>query len=203
MSHTIDIYSDGSATTKEKPGGWAWVMVLNGVKHFEGSGHMPNASNNDAELESAIQGLAAVLKHINESIYEPFPEVTLVSDSQIILGWAGGTYRFKQADKLKKYEQLQFLVRRLNIKTRWVKGHSGDEHNERCDKLAKQARLGEKKEIPAGDSRIGTKKTGTVCLFYKDKLKIVDLSTNIVEDYSREIHGPRGGIFEVREEKSR
>lgn len=208
----IEVYTDGSATTKDKPGGWAYVLVINGNKYAECGGHMANASNNDAEMEAAIQGLAAALKYItdptNFSDYSK-AAVTLVSDSQLILGWASGRYRFKQMDKIDKFKQLQFVVGRLGVKTRWVEGHSGDEHNERCDKLANEARIGvnRKKEreeaLISGNTLIGTKKSGTICLWYKGALKVVDLETNIIENYDRTIHGARGAMLEVREEKSR
>lgn len=215
----IEVYTDGSATTKDKPGGWGFVLVIDGKKHAECGGHMAGASNNDAEMEAAIQGLAAALKYVNHAMNngqftESTPEairydVTLVSDSQLILGWTNGTYQFKQAHKIEKYKQLQFLAHRLDVKTRWVQGHTGDEHNERCDKLANEARLGinRKKDreeaLAAGKTLIGTKKSGTVCIWYKEKLKVIDLETNVIEDYERPIHGPRGGTLEVREEKSR
>lgn len=209
----IEVYSDGSATTKDKPGGYGWVMVCDGVKQSEGKGHMPGASNNDAEMEAAIQGLAAVLKFINSSERDEFNQpligsvsVTLVSDSQLILGWASGVYRFKQADKYAKYKQLEFLVKRLDAKTRHVKGHSGDEHNERCDKLANLGRLQKEEELkskPPEQTLIGTKKTGTLCVWYKGILKVIDLDSNVIENYDRITHGTRGGILEIREDKSR
>lgn len=213
----IDVYTDGSATTKDKPGGYGYVIVIDGFKHSEGNGHMAGASNNDAEMEAAIQGLAAALKYTKTLQGEDFdrgdqsmtPTVTLCSDSQLALGWANGSYRFKQQDKIAKYQQLQFLVKRLNVKTKWIEGHSGHEHNERCDKLANEARLGvqKKKEkaeaIENGNTLIGTKKTGTLCVWYKKCLKIIDLDTNVIENYDRATHGPRGGTLEIREEKSR
>lgn len=205
----IEIYTDGSATTADKPGGWAYVFVIDGKKHAECAGHMAGASNNDAEMEAAIQGLAAALKYINTEGLGSGLDVTLCSDSELIIGWTNGRYRFKQQNKIKKYEQLQFLAKRLNVKTRWVKGHAGDEHNERCDKLANAARRGvtrtqEKADaIAAGKTLIGTKKLGTICLWYKNQLKVVDLETNVIEDYDRSIHGQRGGTMEIREEKSR
>ncbi|NJO48288.1 MAG: reverse transcriptase-like protein [Leptolyngbyaceae cyanobacterium RM2_2_4] len=137
----IEVYSDGSATIASKPGGYGWVLVIDGVKVKEGNGHMPKASNNDAELEAAIQGLAHVLKmRLNNQIPIGAHEIVLVSDSQIVLGWVTGAFRFKQKAKMQKFEQLQYLVRKLNVKTRWVEGHTGDEHNERCDTLANMAR---------------------------------------------------------------
>lgn len=205
----IEVYSDGSATTKDKPGGWGYVVVIDGVKHSEGKGHMAGASNNDAEMEAAIQGLAAVLKLFSKTLESPQDIVTLVSDSQLILGWASGVYRFKQADKYAKYKQLEFLMKRLSAKTRHVKGHSGDEHNERCDKLANLGRTQKEEEIKRidakanGDTLIGTKKTGTLCVWYKGSLKVIDLDANVIENYDRTTHGTRGGILEVREDKSR
>jgi ribonuclease HI len=212
----IEIYTDGSATTIDKPGGWAYVLVVDGQKKAECCGFMANATNNDAEMQAAIEGLAAAYKMIHEvDVFSPEaaeivpPEVYLVSDSQLILGWASGEYRFKQALKIEKYYQLQALMQKLRVKTRWVRGHNGDEFNERCDKLANEARLGvqnkkdreEAKE--RGETLIGTKKSGIMCVWYKNSLKVIDLETNVVENYDREIHGPRGTMLEIREEKSR
>jgi len=148
----IEVYSDGSATIATKPGGYGFVICFDGQKVDEGYGHIVNATNNDAELEAAIQGLAKVLKmRIEGQIPIGTHEVFLVSDSQIILGWADGTSRFKQQHKIAKYHQLQHVMKKLNAKTRWVQGHSGDEHNERCDKLANMGRKmhDEPKEVVA------------------------------------------------------
>ena len=206
----IEVYSDGSATVATKPGGYGWVICFDGIKKSEGSGHMELASNNDAEMEGAIQGLAHVLQMRNNGfLLIEAHEVWLVSDSQLILGWADGSYKFKQASKKIKYDQLRWLVAKLNVKTRHVFGHTGDEHNERCDKLANIARklLDDRDKkveaIQTGSSIIGNKKNGIVSLWYKGKLKIVDLDSNIVEDYDRTVHGTRGSLLEIKEEKSR
>lgn len=209
----IEVYSDGSATTNDKPGGFGYVVVINGIKHSEGSGRLEFATNNDAELEAATCGLEAVEKFLSDQNLKPETvsglDVTLVSDSQLVLGWASGTWKFKQADKLDAYYRIRKTVARLRAKTRWVEGHSGDEHNERCDKLANAARKGLQAEIEReeaklkGETLIGTKKTGIVCIWYKNCLKVIDLDTNVVEDYKRDTHGPRGSALEIRQEKSR
>lgn len=216
----IEVYTDGSATTSDRPGGWAFVVVIDGKKHFEANGYMPNASNNDAELEAAIQGLTYIKKEYINLLYIPdkepppgqFPknaEITLVSDSQLVLGWASGRYAFRQLDKMDKFKTLQLLVHSFNVKTRWVEGHSGDEHNERCDKLANEARLQISKQqekveaLVSGETLIGTKKTGVVSIWYKGLLKIINLENNIIEDYNRDVHGSRGSMLEIREDKSR
>lgn len=209
----IEVYSDGSATTGDKPGGFGYVVVINGEKHGEGNGRLEGATNNDAELEAAIQGLQYVDKFLSDNGLVPNQvaglAVTLVSDSQLILGWASGTWKFKQIDKIDKFHELRKYVARMRVDTRWVRGHSGDEHNERCDKLANIARKGMMEEldrddaIAKGESVIGTKKKGIICIWYKNCLKVIDLDLNIVEDYKRDTHGARGSALEIREEKSR
>lgn len=203
----IEVYTDGSATVASKPGGWAFVLVIDGILYKEGSGGMDRATNNDAELEAAIEGLKCAKEYLLEN---PGPNtVSLMSDSQIVLGWASGKYGFNQEKKRNKYIQLIDLMSTLEASTFWVKGHSGVEYNERCDKLANEARLKlvnkeknlEKKE--SGESLIGLKKQGITCIWYKDTLKIIDLENNVIENFDREKHGPRGSLIEVREEKFR
>jgi|ERR1700722_534223 len=133
----LEVYTDGSATTKDKPGGWAYAIVIEGVLQNHGSGNIQNATNNDAELEAAIQGLVTAYRMVRSS--KDFT-VELCSDSQIVLGWATGRYRFKQESKREKFRQLKALVQRMDVKTRWVEGHAGHEFNEFCDKLAREER---------------------------------------------------------------
>lgn len=210
MAVKIDCYADGSATTAGNAGGWGSVVLIDGILHKELAGHLESATNNDAELVAAIKGLDYALEYLS-LLQNSFPietEVTLISDSEIILNWANGSYKFKQVDKLPLYDHLRRLVKKMNVKTQWVKGHSGDLWNERCDKLAGNARKGIinkgiDKPVSKADTRIGIKKTAVVCLWYGDELKVVDLENNVVENYDRSIHGKRGSAFEIREEKSR
>lgn len=206
----IDVYSDGSAQTKDKPGGWASVILIDGIFYKEISGHLEFATNNDAELEAAIKGLECAQSYLksleNPYVYDQV-EVTLISDSEIVLSWANGSYKFKQIDKLQQYEKLIDLVKSMKVQTKWVKGHSGDQWNSRCDKLANMARKGitEKvdKSIQNNNTRIGTKKNGVVCLWFANVLKVVDFEHGIIEDFDRELHGKRGSVIEIREDKNR
>lgn len=134
----VEVYSDGSGTTAKTPAGYGYVVVVDGVTSYEGNGHLETGTNNDAELQGAIEGLDSLHYHFDP---EEKIEVWLVSDSEIILGWASGERAFRQEEKIIKYQQLKNLVGEFKAKMRWVQGHSGEEHNERCDKLANAARL--------------------------------------------------------------
>jgi ribonuclease HI len=219
----IEVFCDGSATIATKPGGFGWVLVVDGVKHSEGNGHLEKATNNDAEMEALIHGMIAAYKFSHQPVDVlgrlgpveiTLPEVYLCSDSEIALGWADGTYRYKKNVNTDRYKLLLELVRRLNAKTQWVKGHNGNEHNERCDRLANLGRKGLKEEPPKTPKKskkqpqspnldhkspkIGKKLKGTICLWYKNSLKVVSLSDNVIEDYDESVHGKRESYLEVK-----
>jgi ribonuclease HI len=197
----LEVYADGSANSDDKPGGYGWVLVQDGIKIKEGNGHMERASNNDAELMGAIHGLSAALQH-SMFLGIKTHKITLVSDSQIVLKWADGTYAFKQLNKIDKYEALCKLMELTSAKTRWVKGHSGDVHNERCDKLANAGRL----KVDICDiknqkkSKIGKSIEGIFLFEFNGIKKIVDLIRNKVEDYSTE-HAEISELKALKEEK--
>lgn len=139
---TIEVYSDGSGNTFDSDGGYGWRLVVDGVLITEGNGYLPSATNNVAEITAAIKGLIAAENYIQGSslLSQCSPKVVLVSDSQLVLGYASGRYKCKALHLTTLYLQLRKVFGSLAADTRWVKGHSGDEHNEACDKLAKAAR---------------------------------------------------------------
>ena len=137
----IEIYSDGSGNTMDGDAGWGWVLAVDGVKTYEGSGFMRRGSNNVAELTAAVNGLTAVRGYIsNNSLRVDDCLITLISDSQLVLHYADNTWKCKK----EHLKQLNLSIRRqynaLNASGKWVKGHSGNEHNERCDALAGTSR---------------------------------------------------------------
>lgn len=191
----IEVYCDGSATIAARPGGFGWVLVIDGVKHSEGNGHMHKATNNDAEMMAAIEGMAQAVRYLMNNPQENL-EVHLRSDSQIVLNWANGTSAFKQETKYMQYQKLRSLFLRLKAVSKWVRGHSGHEHNERCDHLATLGRLklGIDAELPRKNKKIRKidKRTeNVICLFYKNSLKLIDMENNLVENYNPKIHGER------------
>jgi len=136
----LEIYCDGSSEGNSTGcGGYGYVIVLDGEPIGQGSGHLPQATNNTAELTAAVKGMHCALGLI--SLMETKPEeVSLVSDSKLVLGYADGSYRCKALHLAPLCIDLRKAYTLLKAKTRWVKGHNGDRFNEMCDKLAKNAK---------------------------------------------------------------
>jgi ribonuclease HI len=137
MQMKVEVYSDGSGQTSDGPGGWGYVIVVDGIERSRQGGGLTKATNNVAELQAAISGLTAVF---NDSTISSSTDITLVSDSQLVLNYATGKYQCKAFHLVPLYIQLRSVFGKLNAKTRWVKGHNGDEFNEICDTLAGEAR---------------------------------------------------------------
>ncbi len=135
----IVIYTDGGARFNPGPGGYGVVMMEGATRH-EFSGGYRLTTNNRMELMGCIVALRK-LKKSRKSI-------TLYSDSQYVVngitkGWARG-WRAKGWIKSDKqpavnpdlWAELLELTEGLTVDFRWVKGHNGNEFNERCDELA-------------------------------------------------------------------
>jgi ribonuclease HI len=132
----IEVYSDGSSDGKSGGiGGWAFVIVVDKVKVYEDSGQEKNATNNTMEVLAASKGLEYVI-----ATYPTAEDVTLISDSQLTLKWADGTYTVKKFHLVPYVIRLRKVFQQSKAKTRWERGHQGESNNERCDELAKSAR---------------------------------------------------------------
>ena len=138
MSKSVTIYTDGACEGNPGPGGWAAVL-MSGPHRKEVSGGEPATTNNRMELQAAIGALAALKERC---------QVELFTDSQYlrdgidrwIAGWKRNGWRTRDKQAVKNadlWRALDALVPRHQITWRWVKGHAGHEHNERCDELAR------------------------------------------------------------------
>ena len=134
---TVILYTDGACSGNPGPGGWAAILRY-GEAVREMSGGEAETTNNRMELCGVIAGLKA--------LKEPCM-VELHSDSQYIVnaltnGWLRDWKRrgWKRRDgELKNpelWQELDGLLSRHIVSAHWVKGHSDDEYNNRCDALA-------------------------------------------------------------------
>ena len=144
MINLLEVFCDGSGNTLSSDGGYGWRIVADGSVVEDGSGYLPHATNNVAELTAAIEGLKRAEALIILNGWQ-LAKVVLVSDSQLCLGYASDKWRCKAEHLRPLKTELTQIYNRIDADTRWVKGHSGQEHNEAVDKLAGEARKGKGK----------------------------------------------------------
>ena len=121
-------------------------MLLNSQERKELSGGFRLTTNTRMEILAAIKGLEELKKSC---------EVTLFSDSKYLVrameeGWAirwkaNGCRRNKKGEKAQNpdlWERMLAVCGLHQVVFKWVRGHSGDTENERCDYLANQAARG-------------------------------------------------------------
>ena len=94
------------------------------------------------ELTAAIRALEA-LKRPCEITFYTDSEYLRKGITEWIDDWAakGWQKKGKAIQNVDLWQALWPLVKTHQIEWHWVKGHSGDEYNERVDQLARQARL--------------------------------------------------------------
>lgn len=135
------LYADGSSGAKGgKPGGWGWILLheVSGVLAFD-SGAEESTTNNRQELTAIINGLSFVLQNRPAEM----KRLLVISDSQYALNTIGGNWSPNtNADLIEKGQRALAAVEALGVclELTWVKGHSGEEWNERVDWLATSAK---------------------------------------------------------------
>ena len=141
MSGILKIYTDGGCTGNPGPGGWAAVILEDGEDPREMSGGDDATTNNRMELTAAINALETVI-----NIFGPRRNIEVHTDSQYVQkgisewmrGWITRNWKTSAGKPVKNKDlwlQLNNLNDKLTVHWKWVKGHAGDEWNERCDEL--------------------------------------------------------------------
>ena len=145
----ITIYTDGACSGNPGPGGYG-IIILSDKKRQELSGGYKLTTNNRMELMAVIVGL--------EQLEIP-SIVNLYTDSKYIVdavtkGWAkcwrANSWKRNKKDKAMNpdlWEKLLDLCDKHQVEFYWVRGHSGNIENERCDKLAVKA--SQKLDLPS------------------------------------------------------
>ena len=133
----ITIYTDGACSGNPGPGGWGAILMYGSSKK-ELSGGEISTTNNRMELTSVIKAL--------EALKEPC-QVILYTDSQYVanainLGWLkswqkkGWKRKGGEVKNPDLWINLIPFLEKHKVTFEWVKGHSDNEFNNRCDELA-------------------------------------------------------------------
>jgi ribonuclease HI len=138
MTRRVKIWTDGACSGNPGPGGYGAILQF-GDREKEVSGGELATTNNRMELMAAIVAL--------ETLTRPCA-VDLLTDSQYVRNgvtqWLAGwkARGWKTADKkpvknVELWRRLEEAFERHDVAWHWVKGHAGDEMNERADALAR------------------------------------------------------------------
>jgi ribonuclease HI len=135
----VEVWTDGSGTTAGNPGGWAYVMEYdNGRVPKESVGGARDATNNRMELSGPLMALRTLKKPCRVKIHTDSVYVANAFNQD----WLGAWTRRKWV-KVKNVDLWQALVAEVekhDVEWAWVRGHATDVNNNRCDKLAGEAR---------------------------------------------------------------
>lgn len=137
MNEPVVIYTDGACRGNPGPGGWGVVLSYKGATK-ELYGGEKETTNNRMELTAVINALEALTKPC---------AVQLHSDSKYVLqgitewleNWKKRGWKTANKSAVKNedlWRRLDAAKERHEIEWLWVKGHSGNNGNDRADRLA-------------------------------------------------------------------
>jgi len=136
------MWTDGACKGNPGVGGWG-VLMRYGDHRKELFGGDPLTTNNRMELTAVIQGLRALSRPCQVDLHVDSAYV-MNGIQKWLPGWKRNGWRTADKKPVKNAElwrELDEEIARHQVTWTWVKGHSGDEGNERADQLANQGVL--------------------------------------------------------------
>jgi ribonuclease HI len=136
---TALVFTDGACTGNPGPGGWGAIVLTPDYKVTELGGGDGATTNNRMELSGAI--------HAIEFLRDMTLPILLYTDStyvirgitQWIYGWQKKSWQNAGGEAVANkdlWQRLARAVRDHEIEWRYVRGHQGQDGNERCDEIA-------------------------------------------------------------------
>ena len=140
----VIIYTDGGASPNPGRGGWA--AILHSPEHNaerEIYGAEDDTTNNRMELTAAIRALEALKTPCDVEIFTDSAYLQNAFVKRWLQNWKRKGWKTSQGgDVLNRdlWERLDELTKIHSVSWNWVKGHSDNERNNRCDELVHIAR---------------------------------------------------------------
>ncbi|AAM24584.1 MAG: Ribonuclease H [Caldanaerobacter subterraneus] len=134
----VEIYTDGACSGNPGPGGWAAVLIYKGIKK-EISGFEENTTNNRMELKAAIEGLKALKRPCKVNLYSDSSYLINAFNEGWIEKWQKNNWLKSDKTPVENqdlWKELLEVSKPHQINWIKVKGHSDNEYNNLCDRLA-------------------------------------------------------------------
>ena len=144
LKTSVTIYTDGACSPNPGIGGWGAVLISNQHNlRTEISGSEVDSTNNRMEMTAAIRALEALKKPCIVEIYTDSSYLKNAFEKNWLRNWQSNGWKSKGEKAVANKDlwlQLLELSQKYEVSWHWVKGHSGDAENNRCDELAVKAR---------------------------------------------------------------
>ncbi len=141
----LEVYTDGACSGNPGCGGYCAILIYNGVEKIV-CGSELDTTNNRMELLAVIKGLEALKEPCVVDLYSDSQYVVDAFNQGWIDAWQNNGWKSSNKKEVKNVDLWQKLLSLLVVhKVNFikVKGHSDNEYNNRCDKIA----VGEYKKI--------------------------------------------------------
>jgi ribonuclease HI len=138
---SIQIYTDGSCRKNPGPGGWAAIVIRNGVKTIL-QGKDDETTNNRMELQGPISALESIEEGVAADVHSDSAYVVNCFKQQWYRKWRCNGWKNSAGNEVENrdlWEKLLDLVDTRSITFVKVKGHADNELNNECDRLAGEA----------------------------------------------------------------
>lgn len=146
----IKIYTDGACKGNPGNGGYGAILTFvdsNGKYHEkELSAGYKLTTNNRMELLAAIVSLEALKRPSHVVLYSDSKYLVDAINEKWLDAWVFKNWKQNSKNPVKNIDLWKRLIKAQQshrVEYVWVKGHAGHEYNERCDKLAVSAAMGE------------------------------------------------------------
>ena len=134
----VKIYTDGACSGNPGPGGYAAILIYNGVEK-EISGGDRDTTNNKMELTAVIKGLEMLKEKCIVTIYSDSAYIVNSIQNGWIYSWKKNNWIKSDKTKVINIDLWVKLLKQMDfheVSFIKVKGHSDNEYNNRCDRLA-------------------------------------------------------------------
>lgn len=137
----VEIYTDGACSSNPGPGGWG-VLLIYSDKKKEIFGYSLDTTNNQMELQAAIEALKILKKSCKIKLYTDSQYVKK-GITEWIDGWKQNNWRKSDNKPIKNadlWQSLLELTKKHEVKWHWVKAHDTNAGNIIADSLAVKGR---------------------------------------------------------------
>ncbi|NLB51161.1 MAG: ribonuclease HI [Clostridiaceae bacterium] len=134
----VTIYTDGACSGNPGPGGWAAIIRAMDVEK-EISGFEADTTNNRMELTAALKALQSLNRPCQVDLYSDSAYLVSAFNEHWIENWQKRGWKNAARMPVANRDLWEALWQEhLRHKITWhkVKGHSDNEYNNRCDKMA-------------------------------------------------------------------